>query len=617
MTVFPDNKRSSPNVPLEELFGDFLPEVKEPLELLEDDELFAIVIGRDESSHRKNGLNGTLFLGLVCEKNTGHFGKKILVDSLNPHKIFISGKTGSGKSYTLGVLAEELAEQDLGIGTVIVDPMGTFWSMKYETSMQKGDLLDNWGLSPRKYENIRIFVPSELRERYNAETFDDVFSIRPDFLTPEDWANTFGIDFFTSPQSGLIIEVIKSLKEKTRRNNESVYSIKDIVDYIENSGEIQDKFQSSTIRAVKTRFEGSSQWGIFSTVGTPIHKLSRPNQVSVVDVSLLTEKTRALVVGILAKQILTERTRIARQTRIQSMTEPENKSKNEIDIPVTWLLVDEAHTLAPSRGKTAASEPLVEYAKRGRMPGCALVLATQQPSATSDEILSQIDILISHNLSFSQDILELKRRTPSKLPNDIGAEGFIRNLPIGAALISDQSTKSKRTFVARIRPRISPHGGSALTPTSDEQTTITPTQARMQTETTYSKPEHETENKMIEVSTNQIHKIISELDIPEYNIPNDIAADYLNRFMMFKILYKEVNINNPTVTVSTVTKNQLNKMVEVIKKFTSIESVYKKTLQIDGNPVVLLKKNSSEAAFSVINTKNHTVIAVMEPKILK
>ncbi|MHA1112506.1 MAG: ATP-binding protein [Promethearchaeota archaeon] len=617
MTVFPDNKRSSPNVPLEELFSDFLPEVKEPLELLEDDELFAIVIGRDESSHRKNGLKGTLFLGLVCEINTGHFGKKILVDSLKPHKIFISGKTGSGKSYTLGVLAEELAEQNLGIGTIIVDPMGTFWSMKYETSMKKGDLLDNWGLSPRKYENIRIFVPSELRDRYNTGTFDDVFSIRPDFLTPEDWANTFGIDFFTSPQSGLIIEVINSLKEKTLRNNESGYSIKDIVDYIENSGKIQDSFQSSTIRAVKTRFEGSSQWGVFSTLGTPIHKLSRPNQVSVVDVSLLTDKTRALVVGILAKQILTERTRIARQTRIDSMTELENGSINEIEIPVTWLLVDEAHTLAPSRGKTAASEPLIEYAKRGRMPGCALVLATQQPSATSDEILSQIDILISHNLSFSKDILELKRRSPSKLPNDIGAEGFIRNLPIGSALISDQSTQSKRTFVARIRPRISPHGGSALSPISDEQITITPTEIEMLTETSYSKPEHETEKSIIEPITTQIKSIMSELDIPEYNIPNDIASDYLNRFMRFKILYKEVNINNSTVTVSTVSKNQLNKMVEVIKKFTSLETVHKKTLQIDGNPVVLLNKNSSDAAFSVINTKNSTVIAVMEPKGLK
>ena len=88
MAYLADSKKSSPTIPLEELFSDFSPKIKEPLELLEDDEIFAVMVGRDESSHRKNGLRGTLFLGLVCESTTGHFGKKILIDALNPHKIF-------------------------------------------------------------------------------------------------------------------------------------------------------------------------------------------------------------------------------------------------------------------------------------------------------------------------------------------------------------------------------------------------------------------------------------------------------------------------------------------------------------------------------------------------
>jgi hypothetical protein len=614
MAVFSDSKKSFPTIPLEDLFSDYMPEVKEPLELLEDEELFAVVVGRNESSHRKFGLKGTLFIGLVCEYNTNHFGKKILVDSLNPHKIFISGKTGSGKSYTLGVLAEELAEQELGVGTIIVDPMGTFWNMKYEKTKQKGDLLDKWGLAPRKYDNVHIFVPSELKERYNEETFDDVFSIRPDLLSPEDWANTFGIDYFTSPQSGLIIEVITTLQEKAWHNETSMYSIQDIIDYIENSNEIKEKFQSSTIRAVKTRFEGSSQWGVFSTIGTPIHKLSQPNQVSVVDVSLLNEKTRALVVGILAKQILNERTRIARQNRILSITDQNEKSFAEIDIPVTWLLIDEAHTLAPSRGKTAASEPLIEYAKRGRMPGCALVLATQQPSATSNEILSQIDILISHNLSFSQDILELKRRTPSKLPSDLGDDGFIRNLPVGAALISDQSTSSKRTFVARIRPRVSPHGGSALSPRGIEKETIETAETIIQKESLFpTQVETKVDLPTTRTSTHQIENIISKLDIPEYDIPLDIASDYLERFMKFKILYKEVTINDPIVNITTIRKSEENKILDLFEKLISLEFIHEKTLNIDGNPVVFFNKKTQHAAFSVIHTGDQTVIAQILP----
>jgi hypothetical protein len=340
--------------------------------------------------------------------------------------------------------------------------------------------------------------------------------------------------------------------------------------------------------------------------------------VSVVDVSLLNEKTRALVVGILAKQILTERTRIARQNRIVSITHQDEKLVREIDIPVTWLLIDEAHTLAPSKGKTAASEPLVEYAKRGRMPGCALILATQQPSATSNEILSQIDILISHNLSFSQDILELKRRTPSKLPSDLGDDGFIRNLPVGAALISDQSTSSKRTFVARIRPRVSPHGGSAISPTETEKVSIETTQIKIQKESSFpTQIEQKVEKTTIKTSTNQLKKILSDVDIPEYNIPLDIASDYLERFMKFKILYKEITINEPVVNITKISKKETNKPLELLNNLISLGFIPNKTLKIDENPVVLLNKNSLFAAFSLINTENNTIIAQMVPRYQK
>lgn len=606
------SKKSNPSIPLEELFGDFSPEVKEPLEVLEDDELFAIVIGRDESTHRKNGLTGTLFLGRVCEYNSGHFGKKILVDSLSPHKIFISGKTGSGKSYTLGVLAEELAEQELGLGTIIVDPMGTFWSMRYAKEKQRGDLLDKWGLSPKKYDNIRIFVPVKLKEKYDSSTFDDVFSIRPDFLSPEDWANTFGIDYFTSPQSGLIIDVITNLKEKNKLNSNHVYSIEDILYYIENDLELQEKFQSSTIRAVKTRFESSSQWGVFSTTGTPIHTLSKPNQVSVIDVSLLNDKTRALVVGILAKQILSERTRITRQDRVSSMSRQDHEDTEGSKIPSTWLLVDEAHTLAPSRGKTAASEPLVEYAKRGRMPGCALVLATQQPSATSDEILSQIDILISHNLSFSQDILELKRRTPSKLPSDLGDDGFIRNLPVGAALISDQSTASKRTFVARIRPRISPHGGSALSVIKKEAEELIQTRPDKKEEKQVLLPIEEPDQEIRKTASINVNEVIAGIEIPEYDVPHDIAADYIDRFMRYKILYNYVNILNPMIKITSSKDN--SEALATLDRYISRGYRYLETLRIDGNPVILLKKESSDVALSIIRSQGEIIIAILGPR---
>lgn len=55
----------------------------------------------------------------------GSAGAPLYVDCHHPHAVVIVGKRGYGKSYTLGVLAEELARVD-GVAPVVLDPMGTF-----------------------------------------------------------------------------------------------------------------------------------------------------------------------------------------------------------------------------------------------------------------------------------------------------------------------------------------------------------------------------------------------------------------------------------------------------------------------------------------------------------
>jgi hypothetical protein len=55
----------------------------------------------------------------------GSLGAPVGVDVSRPHAGVIVGKRGSGKSYTLGVLAEALADAP-GVAPVVVDPMGAF-----------------------------------------------------------------------------------------------------------------------------------------------------------------------------------------------------------------------------------------------------------------------------------------------------------------------------------------------------------------------------------------------------------------------------------------------------------------------------------------------------------
>jgi hypothetical protein len=55
----------------------------------------------------------------------GSLGEAVGLDLGGPHAACVVGKRGSGKTYTLGVLAEELAAVG-GIAPIVVDPMGAF-----------------------------------------------------------------------------------------------------------------------------------------------------------------------------------------------------------------------------------------------------------------------------------------------------------------------------------------------------------------------------------------------------------------------------------------------------------------------------------------------------------
>lgn len=137
----------------------------------------------------------------------------------------------------------------------------------------------------------------------------------------------------------------------------------------------------------------------------------------------------------------------------------EGESARE-ELPPTWLIIDEAHTLVPRAGHTPAKDAIISYAKLGRRFGCSLVLCTQQPSAVSDDAISQADIMISHSLSHDNDIRALQQRAPAVLPDQFRDKVFISSLPRGAAIVFDQATENKRGFIMQVRPRLSQHGGT-------------------------------------------------------------------------------------------------------------------------------------------------------------
>ncbi|MFC7155748.1 ATP-binding protein [Halomarina halobia] len=83
---------------------------------------------RDAGGTDENGPVGHLGAYRARDESAG---ARVTVDLGGPHAALVVGKRGSGKSYTLGVLAEELDRVE-GIAPVIVDPMGAFGTLAAE-----------------------------------------------------------------------------------------------------------------------------------------------------------------------------------------------------------------------------------------------------------------------------------------------------------------------------------------------------------------------------------------------------------------------------------------------------------------------------------------------------
>jgi hypothetical protein len=451
--------------------------VHSPLRPLIDDRDGYVVLGRSESSHRKWRKKATLDLGEVGEhQEDGEDlnGRRVFIDAAFPHIIFICGKRGSGKSYTLGVLAEELARSAIGVGVVLIDPIGIFWSLKKENeSVRERQELVRWGLSPHSFPEVRVLVPGN-PESLALGAADGPFTIGVNEMTAEDWCQVFDMDRFKT-QGLLIGAAIDQVRMGYTAIGESGsfrvigkadrYSLGDLINCIRSSDSLTSKevgYTPQTRRSLIARFAAAGGWGIFSVDGTPLSDVSSPNRVTVIDISdpELGDDKRSLITGIVARKILSARIYSARMEEAGTSETPDPER-----IPVTWLMLDEAHVILPHGRQTPATDALIEYAKQGRRPGCALVLATQRPASTSDEILSQVDVLIGHNLALEDDMTALRRRVPAKLPPEFANSDFIRAIPVGTAIVADQRTQ-QRSFLVRLRPRMSHHAGSSAMPSA-------------------------------------------------------------------------------------------------------------------------------------------------------
>ena len=425
--------------------------------------MYEILIGRSEAEKERYGTQGAIFLGKHYIKmgQTVSLSNKVYLDVAKSHVVFIVGKRGSGKSYSMGVIAEGIYdlpdEIKKNLAVVMLDTMGIYWTMKYPNNKEK-DILDEWELEGRGI-NVQIFTPIGYYDEYKNKGIptDFPFSIKTSEINAEEWCMIFNVAITES--IGILIErVINSLKEE---KNE--YDIGDIV----KAAHADDRSEQGIKDAVENRFLVAGKWGLFSKEGTLIEDLVIPGQITILDVSAYTttagaENLRSLVIGLVAQKLFVQRMTARKAEEEAAISEEihffqeETEKKKE---PIVWLIIDEAHEFLPNKGKTPATLPLITVLREGRQPGISLVLASQQPGKIHTDVITQSDVVIAHRITANVDVQSLGGLMQSYMREGLDKQLNLLPSEEGAAIVFDDL--NEKLYPIRVRPRYSWHGGSA------------------------------------------------------------------------------------------------------------------------------------------------------------
>ena len=401
------------------------------------------VLGRREKSD-----GGVLTIGRYFALD-GSLGAPVFLDITRPHMVFICGKRGYGKSYTIGVFLEEIAALDESmkqhLAVIVLDTLGIFWSTQFPS---KDDLqhIQRWGKKPTGFP-IRLLVPAQATESYSKKDVPvEKFSLCLAELSPLHWCHLFDVKI-TDPVGVILTQAILSLQASNRH-----YSIQEIVSFVRHNVQTERVVKT----AVQNFFVMAESWGLFDKDGLSISEIVQPGTVTVLDLSVLPSALlKDVVVAVLGEKIFEERVKSRKMSEQKKMGFKADKG----GIPLVWMAVDEAQVFLPSEKKTLSKEILIEeWMRQGRQPGLSLLLATQRPSAVDPEVLSHCDLFLCHRLTAQEDIDALSRIRPLYMHGDIQESLKKIGTEKGVALLIDDTAES--VHIVQLRPRVSWHGGA-------------------------------------------------------------------------------------------------------------------------------------------------------------
>ncbi|MCO5223777.1 MAG: ATP-binding protein [Thermomicrobiales bacterium] len=334
---------------------------------------------------------------------------------------FMCGQSGSGKTYSLGVVLEQLlVHTDLRIA--VIDPNADYVQLNtphasWQTdSSDANPILANY---QRRVSDLNVLRSST----------GGGLSIRFSDLSREDQAKTLRLDpLIDRDEFDAFWRMVDGLGDRP-------YLLRDVQ-------EASASDLSVATRQVLLRISnlGVGDWGVWASEG----EQSLPD--------FLDSDWRSVVMDVSRFERPIERSVIALATLRHFWANRESRN------PVL-LVIDEAHNVCPRDPvdpiQAAATELAIAIAGEGRKYGIYLLLSTQRPDKLHPNVVSQCDNLMLMRMNSHSDLEELQRIF-SFVPEGILQESLAFRQ--GEALVAGKVVASP--LLVRMGRRISAEGGA-------------------------------------------------------------------------------------------------------------------------------------------------------------
>lgn len=326
----------------------------------------------------------------------------------------VLAQTGAGKSYTAGVILEELFEK--GATIIVFDPHADYVFFSHKR--------DGKG----KLKRVNVFRTKESTGRYDEAEVGKIndYEIKFSDLNIEDIALIGGIQERYIKIVDTIEKALKELKGDTPG-----YKLDDLIERLEK------KDDSESIRAARYA-RRMRRIKVFGEATTSVSKFLEPKNISVIDLSGLEDR----VSNYIAYRILSDI-----YEKIESQ---------EFKFPV-FVVFEEAHRFIPVKESTYSKSIVKKIASEGRKFGIFLILITQRPYKIDQDALSQCNSQIIMRITNPAD-QNAVRSSSERMSDEL-----LKDLPglnVGEAIIVGEMTKAP--VMVKIRERITREGGGDI-----------------------------------------------------------------------------------------------------------------------------------------------------------